>query len=139
MFLMICDSMDEKSLVRQFGPTFGFFGYCRRKYFDTLKSFASLSLRSGADLGLSWLVVYIHGNVTLNFCNGTLWYTKITRFWSLDMFRNSVKNSNSMCVVALIMSLLFSLFPPFFNANRGREQTERENREMYGLPYLCVL
>ena len=26
-------------LVRQFGWTFGFFRYCRREYFDTLKSF----------------------------------------------------------------------------------------------------
>ena len=42
-FLMLCDKMDENlkayPLARQFGPTFGFFRYCRREYFDTLKSF----------------------------------------------------------------------------------------------------
>ena len=57
---MICDMLDEKSqsipLARQFGPTFGFFGCCRREYFDTLKSIAILSLRYGADLGQSWRV-----------------------------------------------------------------------------------
>ena len=43
-------------------------------------------------------------------CNGTLWYSKINLFCNFDMFRNFVKNSNSICDVALSMWLLFSLF-----------------------------
>ena len=40
-------------LVRQFGSTFGFFRYRRRKYFEVLLLF--LSLRYGADLGVPGL------------------------------------------------------------------------------------
>ena len=43
-------------------------------------------------------------------CNGKLWYSNINQFCSFDMFRNFVKNSNSMCDVARSMWLLFSLF-----------------------------
>ena len=47
-------------LVHQFGPTFGFFGYCRRQYFDTLKSFRYfLSLRYSANLGRPRLVFLV--------------------------------------------------------------------------------
>ena len=37
------------SLARQFGSTFGFYGYCRREYIDTLGHLLFLSLRYGAD------------------------------------------------------------------------------------------
>ena len=36
-------------------------------------------------------------------CNGKPRYSKINRFWKCDMFRNLVKNSNSMCDVPLSM------------------------------------
>ena len=48
----------KASTARQFGPTFWVFRYCRREYFDTLKSFLLfLSLRYGADLGWSRLAI----------------------------------------------------------------------------------
>ena len=56
-FLIICKRMDEKSqnlpLARQFGPIFGFFGYCRREYFDTLKSFCYFL---ALDMAPTWAV-----------------------------------------------------------------------------------
>ena len=59
--------------------------------------------------------------------NGTLWYSQFCKF---DMFRDFVKNSNSMCDVALSMWLLFSLFLPFSVQNedesRLSEDTENE-------------
>ena len=39
---LICNRMDEKSqsipLARQFAPTFEIFRFCRREYFDSLRS-----------------------------------------------------------------------------------------------------
>ena len=64
-------------------------------------------------------------------CNGTLWYSKISRFCNFDMFRNFVKNSKSMCDVALSMRLLFSLFSPFSmqNEDRARPSENAENEK----------
>ena len=36
----------------------------------------------------------------IEYCNGTLWYSKINQFWNFDMFRNFVKNSFKSDVVA---------------------------------------
>ena len=61
IFLMFCDRNVESQrvplLTRQFGPTFGFFGYQVREYFDTLKVLSLfLSLKYSTDLGRSRLV-----------------------------------------------------------------------------------
>ena len=61
-------------------------------------------------------------------CNGTLWYSKINWFCNFDMFRNFVKSSNSMCDVALSMWLLFSLFPHFQCKTRTRADRARTQR-----------
>ena len=37
--LNLFDDLWMKERMKNLGPTFGFFGYCRREYFDTLKSF----------------------------------------------------------------------------------------------------
>ena len=57
-------------------------------------------------------------------CNGTLFVQNFVR--NFDMFRNLVKNPNSMCDVALSMWLLLSLFSPFSMQDERRGNTENE-------------
>ena len=71
-------------------------------------------------------------------CNGTIWYSKISRFCNFDMFGNFVKNSNSMCDAALSMWLLFSLFRHFHcktmtRLDRARTQRTRWPESLYRL------
>ena len=58
-------NLKASPLAHQFGPTLGFFGSCRREYFDTEVLLLFLSLRYGADLGRSRLVLCISRS-TLN-------------------------------------------------------------------------
>ena len=53
---------------------------------------------------------------------------KNSRYWNLDVFRNLVENSNSMCDGTKHFIALFTV-SAIFNAKRGREQNEREHRK----------